>query len=200
MPAATLDLVKSGTTNRALEQGATYRLTVTWKTGTPATAVDITGYTARMMMKATPDNDASEILSITAANPGVVTTKAPHKLKTGQTVVLPGVGGMSELTSRYTVTVVTPESFSIGVDTSAYTTYTSGGTVAFLSITSTSGTDGHLVLGTTGGDVQIYIKDTATEQMSGGGTYDLEMIASGAGADVTRLIQGSFAVTPSTTR
>lgn len=191
MPAATVNLT--------IEQGATYRATIVWKTGTPAAAVDITGYTARAMFKASPVKEASRILSITQANPGVITTQAAHKLKDGQSVRLPGVGGMTELTARYTVTVIDSTSFSIGVDTTGYTTYTSGGYVAFVSITSTLGDDGQLILGTTGGDVQIYIKDAATDTMVGGGTYDLEMIGPTPTFDVTRLVQGSFSVTPGVT-
>lgn len=199
MAAATFNLIKSGSSDYSIEQGATYRMTIIWKTGTPALPVDITGYTARMMMKASPVREASKIVGISKANPGVVTTDGEHRLVTGQSVVLPGVGGMTELTSRYTVTVLSPKTFSIGVDTTAYTTYTSGGAVAFVSLTSTLGLDGQLVLGTTGGDIRIYIMDSVTDRMSGGGSYDLELVAPGASPDVTRLIQGTFVVSPNTT-
>lgn len=191
MAAATVDLT--------LEQGATYRATIVWKTGTPATPVNITGFTARMMFKTSPVKEASQIIAITKATAGVVTTKGAHKLKTGQTVVLPGVGGMTGLTGRYTVTVLSTTTFSINLDTSALATYTSGGTVAFVSITSTAGDDGQLILGTTGGDVQIYVKDSITNQMSGGGAHDLEMIGPTPAFDVTRLIQGSFSTNPNVT-
>jgi len=200
MAAATVNLIKSGTTDYSIEQGATYRATIIWKTGTPAVPVNITGYSARMMLKTSPIREASKIIGITKANPGVVTTEGDHKLVIGQSVVLPGVGGMTELNSRYTVTVISPRTFSIGVDTTAFTTYTSGGTVAFASLTSTLGADGQLILGTTGGDIQIYILDSVTNLLSGGGSYDLEMIASGVTPDVTRLVQGVFAVSPNTTR
>ena len=202
MAAAVVDLVNKPfddlTANRSIELGATYRLTIIWKTGDPATAVNLTGYTARSMFKSTPEKDASRITAITKANPCVVTTAAAHKLKTGQTVVLPGVGGMVELTARYTVTKVSDTSFSLGVDSTAYTTYTSGGTVAYVSLTNVLGADGQLVLGTVNGDVQVYILDTITDQMPPGGTYDVELIA--AGGDVTRVVQGVFAASPNTTR
>ena len=188
----------AGIVNISIDQGATYRSTILWKTGTPAVAVNIAGYTARMMMKPTSVFDASQITAITKANPGVVTTKKNHLLKNEQTVVLLGVGGMTQLTSRYQVTILSPTTFSIGVDTSAYGTYTSGGVVAFVSITDVLNNDGQLVLGTTGGDIGVYIKDSVTNTMIGGGAYDLEMVA--ATGDVTRLVQGSFAVVPNVTK
>lgn len=190
MAAGTLDLV--------IEQGATLRKTLTWKTGTPAAAKNITNYTARMMLKTSPLKENSEIIAITKANPGVVTTKAAHKLKTGQSVRLPGVGGMTELTARYTVTALTATTFSIGVNTTTYTTYTSGGAVAFVSLTNTLSDDGQLVLGGAAGTIEIYIKDTVTAVLSGGGVYDLEMIAP-TPFDVTRLVQGAFSADPNVT-
>jgi hypothetical protein len=189
----------AGTLNLTIEQGATFRKTLTWKTGTPAAAKDITNYTARMMLKSTPVREASQILSITRANPGVVTTKAAHKLVTGQSVVLPGVGGMVELNTRYTIIVLSTTTFSIGVDTTAFTTYTSGGVVAFVSLTSTLGDDGQLVLGGAAGTIGIFIKDSVTNTLVGGGSYDLEMVSPTPTFDVTRLVQGTFAANPNVT-
>ena len=192
MAAATLDLT--------IEQGATFRKVLTWKTGTPAVAKDLTGYTARMMLKSTPVNAASKILSISLANPGVVTTEGDHKLTTGQSVVLPGVAtSMTQATARYTVTKLTAKTFSIGVNTTAYTAYTSGGTVAFASLTETLGNDGQLALGGVAGTISLYIKDSVTNVLSGGGSYDLELISPTPVFDVTRLIQGSFSVNPNVT-
>lgn len=205
MAAATINLGKSATGDSSIEQGSTYRATITWKTGATVAAalpVNITGYTARAMFKASPIKADSRIISISKANPGVVTTEGPHKLVTGQSVVLPGVGGMTELSSRYTVTRLTDKTFSIGVDTTAYTTYTSGGTVAYVSLvnqTAVSGLEG-LILGTTGGTIEIYIKDTTTDIMPAGGVYDLELISGAAPFDVTRVAQGTFVATNSVTR
>jgi hypothetical protein len=107
---------------------------------------------------------------------------------------------MVELNTRYEATVLTATTFSIGVDTTLFTPYTSGGVVAFLYITDVLGVDGQLVVGTTGGDIQIYIRDSVTDAMSGGGTYDLEMISPAPLSDVTRLVQGAFTVNPNTTK
>lgn len=64
----------AGTLNLALEQGATFRKTLTWKTGTPAAAVDLTGYTARMQLRASP-SAATTVVSITdvPSSQGVIT-------------------------------------------------------------------------------------------------------------------------------
>lgn len=48
----------------AIEQGATFRKVLTWKAGTPAVPVDLTGCTARMQIRA----------EITAATPYVTLT------------------------------------------------------------------------------------------------------------------------------
>lgn len=64
------------------------------------------------------------ITAISKANPGVVT--APfHALTTGQEVYLTGILGMTQVNGRvFTVTVLTANTFSIGVDTTAYSTFT----------------------------------------------------------------------------
>lgn len=64
------------------------------------------------------------ITAITKANPGVVT--APfHGLTTGREVYLSGISGMTELNDRvFTVTVLSGNTFSIGIDTTGYGTFT----------------------------------------------------------------------------
>jgi|GEM_PF-910757 hypothetical protein len=67
------------------------------------------------------------ITAITNANPGKVTSTA-HGLSNGMFVIFIGVGGMTELNGNvYTVTVVDPNNFTIGIDTTLFTSYTSGG-------------------------------------------------------------------------
>lgn len=69
------------------------------------------------------------VVSITKANPGVVTTDLNHGFATGQTVLLTGVLGMTQVNNVPKVaTVINEKQFSIG-DTSAFGTYTSGGTI-----------------------------------------------------------------------
>lgn len=70
------------------------------------------------------------ITAATKANPGVITTDLTHGLTTGDEIEINDVVGMVELNGNtYTATVVTPTTFSIGVNTSAFTTYVSGGVV-----------------------------------------------------------------------
>lgn len=67
------------------------------------------------------------ITDITKANPGVVTTRWAHGYSTGDTVKIVGVEGMTQVNDTFfVVTVVNSTSFSIGVDTSGYSTYTKG--------------------------------------------------------------------------
>ena len=75
------------------------------------------------------------VTAVTEADPGAVTTGAPHGLETGDRVRFDGVGGMVELnahpdvSSIYAVTKVDATHFTIGVDTSGFTTFTTGGIV-----------------------------------------------------------------------
>jgi hypothetical protein len=71
------------------------------------------------------------VTNITQANPGVVTTDITHGLTTGQTgVEINGVVGMTAINDvPLTVTVLTPYTFSVGIDTSGFAAYISGGVV-----------------------------------------------------------------------
>lgn len=76
------------------------------------------------------------ITGVTQANPGVVTSTA-HGLLTGDKILISGVVGMTELNENYYwVTRLTANTFSLtdefgaNVDTSGYTAWSSGGTVA----------------------------------------------------------------------
>lgn len=68
------------------------------------------------------------IVAVTKANPGVVRTRWEHGFVTGDTVKLRMVRGMTQLNrQQYQITKVDDFRFSIGVDTSAYSTYTHKG-------------------------------------------------------------------------
>ena len=68
------------------------------------------------------------ITNITQANPAVVTSVG-HTAKDGQLIRIASVSGMTEVNgNNYTVTVIDNDTFSIGVDSTGYTAYTSGGT------------------------------------------------------------------------
>ena len=86
---------------------------------------------------------AINITGITKANPGVVTAAA-HGLSNGDTVEIVGVGGMTQLNGKtFTVANAATNTFTlvdiwgVAVNTTNFTTYTSGGTVArYYTITS----------------------------------------------------------------
>jgi hypothetical protein len=71
------------------------------------------------------------ITGITAANPAVVTAVA-HGLATGDVVIIRGIVGMVQLNDRaFVVDNLTANTFSLrGIDSTGFTAYTSGGTVA----------------------------------------------------------------------
>ncbi len=72
--------------------------------------------------------DGSAITAATKANPGQLTIPS-HGLSNSDEIHIHDVGGMTELNGNgYTVTVVDSDNVTIGVDTSGFTTYTSGGT------------------------------------------------------------------------
>ena len=82
------------------------------------------------------------ITNITQANPAVVTTNIPHLLTTGDTIAIDGVVGMTEVNDNphggtnpgdnwkfWNVTVLSPTTFSLDVNSLGFTAYTSGGIV-----------------------------------------------------------------------
>jgi hypothetical protein len=69
------------------------------------------------------------VSGISQANPGVVTVASTAELADGDEVTFDSVGGMVEVNGNtYTVTVIDATTFSIGVDTTGFTAYTTGGT------------------------------------------------------------------------
>jgi Ubiquitin-activating enzyme E1 FCCH domain len=78
-------------------------------------------------------SQTGNITGATNANPGVITSTA-HGLTTGDQITISGVQGMTQLNGNtYTVTVVTVNTFSIGVNTTAFGVYTGGGSWISLS-------------------------------------------------------------------
>jgi hypothetical protein len=66
------------------------------------------------------------VTGFTKANPGVVTTDKYHGYTTGESVTIAG-SAPSSYNATYTVTVLTLTTFSVGVNTSGYSDYVSGG-------------------------------------------------------------------------
>ena len=75
---------------------------------------------------------ARTITGVSKANPALVTTSAAHGLVDGDSIYISGVAGMTNLNGRYfTVSSPGTSTFSLlGVNSTAYGTYTSGGTVS----------------------------------------------------------------------
>jgi hypothetical protein len=74
----------------------------------------------------TPDSSAT-ITAITKANPGVVTANS-HGFSNGDKIYIENVGGMTQVNGLvFTIGSVATNTFSLGVDTTNYSTYTSGG-------------------------------------------------------------------------
>jgi len=72
-------------------------------------------------------NNSVPVTAVTEANPGSVTA-VEHGFSTGDEVGFLNIGGMTELNGNgYTITVVDDDTFTIGVNTSGFTTFTSGG-------------------------------------------------------------------------
>jgi len=65
----------AATVNLTCEQGATYSQSLQWKTGTPATAVNLTGYTARMQVRRTAAS-SDTALELTTENSRIAITAA----------------------------------------------------------------------------------------------------------------------------
>lgn len=73
---------------------------------------------------------AKAITAITKANPGVFTCTA-HGFSSGDLIGITGVLGMTEINNQEaSVTVLTADTFHLGINTSAYGAYTSGGTAS----------------------------------------------------------------------
>lgn len=69
----------------------------------------------------------SAITAITQASPGSVAS-ASHGFVSNDVVTISGVAGMTEVNdTEFTITRVDDDNYTIGVDTSAYTAYSSGG-------------------------------------------------------------------------
>lgn len=97
----------------------------------------------------TADSPTPGITGITKADPAVV-SDAGHNLIDGSVVAISGVVGMTELNGKtYIVNVLSTSTFElVGVDSTGYTTYVSGGTYTtavmsnFCEVTSMEQSDG----------------------------------------------------------
>lgn len=92
---------------------------VTGTPTTPATGTITGGVTTDYTLD--PTNIAIPITSNTAANPSVVTTPVPHKLTSGDKVLISGVSGsIADINGQQTVTVISATTFSVAVNASTH--------------------------------------------------------------------------------
>lgn len=122
---------------------------IAWPTSLAATATTAGAETYKYKVTAVAEDTAEEslvgtqatkaITGVTKANPAVVTSNS-HGYSNGDEVYIASVGGMTEINGkRFTVAGVTTNTFQLeDEDSTAYTTYTSGGTAARTNVTLTS--------------------------------------------------------------
>lgn len=80
---------------------------------------------------------STTITGITNANPCVITANNNYAL--GQQIFIEGVGGMTQINGGvYTITMVSSTTITLGIDSTLYGTYTSGGTITPQEIFSTN--------------------------------------------------------------
>jgi hypothetical protein len=76
-------------------------------------------------------DSTKNISAITQANPGEVTTTTNHGFSTADVIYLTGVVGMTAVNGLvFTITVTAANKFTLGVNTTGYGAYVSGGTAA----------------------------------------------------------------------
>ena len=100
----------------------------------------------------------AEVTNITQANPAVITFADIKNLQNGDTTTLRSVGGMIELNdTTVTLANISGDTAELsGVDSTAHTAYTSGGTAQFTAETNHRIADG---------DAGSFVVDTATEKV-----------------------------------
>lgn len=90
-----------------------------------------------LKVRATQDSGTVKVATITGltqANPGSVTA-ASHGFVSGDVVLISGISGMTEVNDTlFTVTVVNGSTFTIGVNTTGYSAYSSGGTAELANV------------------------------------------------------------------
>lgn len=90
---------------------------------------DLNGLMWEVSLGITCVASGKSITAATQANPCQITATG-HGLTTGDTVMITSVGGMTEINDKiFTATVVDADNFTLdGIDSTAFTAYTSGGT------------------------------------------------------------------------
>lgn len=127
---------------------------------------------------------SGRISAITQANPGSVTTTTNHNLTTGDVVTMENIAGMIELEGNsYTITVTTPTTFTIGVDTTAFTPFAGGGN--WTTEPTSEIVPGSLV-------ITVGAPDTSTFTDQGDGTFAVTGLGQQAGSYINYITGQAF--------
>ena len=128
------------------------------------------------------------VSAVTAANPGSVTAVA-HGFSTNDEVGFLSIGGMVELNGNgYTITVVDADTFTIGVDTSAFTAYTNSGKVYLntdASAFTAYGSGGKAREAVTRLSNLDHLEGESVSMLGNGSVYAAATVASGALASIS---------------
>jgi hypothetical protein len=128
------------------------------------------------------------VSAVTAANPGSVTAVA-HGFSSNDEVGFLSIGGMVELNGNgYTITVVDADTFTIGVDTSAFTTYTNSGKVYLntdASAFTAYGSGGKARKAVTSLSNLDHLEGESVSMLGNGSVYAAATVASGALASIS---------------
>ncbi len=130
--AATVQLEKSYTFS-----GQTFWRTITKPIASPAVTFKRNGVSASATVDTTTGlvtltaSSSASILVILKNSTGNVVTNGAHGFSTGDKIWISGCGGMTQVNDKlYTITKVDNTEFKLNVNTTNYTTYTSGGTAS----------------------------------------------------------------------
>lgn len=128
---ANCKFVSDGYSN-ASKTGSATLLAKTTHNGQDCGVADLNGNMWEVSPGITCVSATASITAATKANPCQLTVPG-HGRTTGQTLQVESVGGMTELNSKlYKVTVVDGDNITLdGVNSSAFTTYTSGGSIRY---------------------------------------------------------------------
>jgi len=106
---------------------------------------------------------AGIITGVTQANPGQVTS-LNHNLVDGNTILISGVVGMTELNNQtYSIIRIDADNFTIGVDTTLFTPYISGGSWKNTQQPNASVALGSVVITVAGTPNQVFMESTPAD-------------------------------------
>lgn len=156
------------------------------------------GYTSSKLLSAAGGNiyrvpfQSVAITGITKANPAVVTAVA-HGFSNGQTVYITGVNGMTEVNDlTFTVAGAATDTFQLtAINSTAYTTYTSGGIVNLEGVSLASGFTEDRWQTELYSDRLFFVNGVSTPQVYDGSTC-ANIAWSGSGLTNTNLVNISL--------